>query len=207
VGLGEPVDSVPFAALSADDPVERAVAFEVAVGTSSRVLVSVVWLTDTAAVSWAKDEDTFEEEPVVSLTISAAAVGVTGYICASRTMTSAGRSLYHCGAALPVGRVASVAVGIAVFRTDSTESLVGSIVAGSMARAIRSATAWRLGCVEDAMALVAMMLAERIVDSFMIVASIDMLKEARVRNIVCGPCVLLMLLLLIVWTNKESAVK
>lgn len=63
--------------------------------------------------------------------------------------------------AVPVG------VGIAVLRTERTETLVGSIVAGSMARAMRFATAWALGV---AVAVeVAATVRERMVVGFMVV--------------------------------------
>lgn len=98
-----------------------------------------------------------------------AAVGVAGYICASSTITSAGRSLYHCGAMSPVGRMMSVAVpvgeGTAVLSTERTENLVGSMVVGSMARTMSSATAWTLEAV--AVTAVATRARENVVVGFM----------------------------------------
>jgi hypothetical protein len=133
----------------------------VSVGTSSNVLESVVWLTDTLAVSF-----TFSVAFILEVTgpLTGEAVAVAGYICASSTITSAGRSLYHCGVVVPVGRTMSVpvAVGMAVLRTERTESLVGSMVAGSMARARRSTAAW--GEVE-ARALARSAVVGRIVDT------------------------------------------
>ena len=94
-------------------------------------------------------------------------VGVAGYICASSTMTSAGRSLYHCGVKVPVGSASAVSVpvgdGIAVLSTERIESLVGSIVAGSISRATRSPTTWTF--LAEALAVSAMM--GRIVVGFM----------------------------------------
>src|SRR5690242_9996381 len=143
VGLGPPFTSVvlAFAGKSLSPPVTNdPFAAALAVG-------SIVWVTLSS--SCADDEDAFALMTAVSLT-AAAAVGVAGYICASSTIMSAGRSLYHFGATSPVGRVMSIPVsvelGIAVLRTERTESLVGSMVAGSMARTSRSATAWALGC-------------------------------------------------------------
>lgn len=160
-GLGFPVEGVLLAALLLlAESVPLPVA--VALGTSSSVLVRVVWLADAIDVSCDTDEDVIELTTAVSLTTLAAAVRVAGYICASNTMTSAGRSLYHCGVTSPVGRTIPVSVpvgvGIAVFRTERTESLVGSMVAGSRARATRSA----IGCGALANALATSMLVKRI---------------------------------------------
>ena len=165
------IDSVPLLAL-------------VAVGTVSSVLVSEVWivadaLADGLAVSFSTEEEEEEEEDAselaaeVSLTaatdveVTDVDVGVAGYICASNTMTSAGRSLYHCGVKVPVGSASAVSVpvgdGIAVLSTERIESLVGSIVAGSISRATRSPTTWTF--LAEALAASAMM--GRIVVGFM----------------------------------------
>lgn len=64
--------------------------------------------------------------------------------------TSGGRSCNHCAEKspvlilLPVGRASSVPVrvGTAVLRTERMESLVGSMVAGSISRALRSPMTW-----------------------------------------------------------------
>lgn len=156
----------------------------VAVGTCSIVLVKVV--CEAANVPWAKAEDIFATALEASLT---AAVAVAGCICTSRTITSAGRSLYHCGMTSPVGRIilVPVAVGIAVLRTERTESLVGSMVAGSIARATRSATAWTLGCTVEAAALTARMLTERIVVDFMFVVRYAVLFIVILCGVAC-PC-------------------
>ena len=145
-GLGLLVEIVPLVEVSLS--VEIVPMFvAVTVGTSSKVLVGVVWLTDTLAVSWDTNEEVRGLTVDVSLTTLAAAVEVAGYICASNTMTSGGRSLYHCGTVSPVGRAMPVSVpvgvGIAVLRTERIESLVGSMVEGSMARRTRYAAASR----------------------------------------------------------------
>ena len=143
----------------------------VSVGTVDMVMVSVVRLSAALAVSFTLSAVALTLASIGSLTVVeadpvAATAAVSGYICASSTITSAGRSLYHCGIALPVGSTISVpeAVGMAVLRTERTDSLVGSMVAGSMARTSRSATACDGG---EARALATSAVVERIVVDFM----------------------------------------
>lgn len=146
----------------------------VIVGSDASVAVGVIKFTDTLADSCTEDEAMLEVATVVSLTETVEVVGAAGYICASSTLTSSGRSLYHCGTALPVGKTISVSVpvdvGIAVFKTERTESLVGSMVAGSIVRANKPATAWISGCSALAKAPATSVLKERIANSFIVVA-------------------------------------
>lgn len=67
---------------------------------------------------------------------------VSGYSDGSRLLTSSGSFRYHSGSKSPVGRGVSGPVGIAVLSTESTESCVGSMVLGSIARPNRVMISW-----------------------------------------------------------------
>jgi hypothetical protein len=89
-----------------------------------------------------EDEDSpgkeLETAAGADVALTTSDVGSAGYICASRIIMSGGRSWYHLGELLPVGIGASVPVGMAVLSTDSTERRIGSMVCGSIMRAMSS---------------------------------------------------------------------